>query len=114
MAGIGLHDCGVGARQGDLDRPGGAASLGAASWLSLAAAPVFAIMALITVLQPVEPALLCGAGHAPSFAGMTTMYLLMAAFHLDPWLRMVASRWRVTGRAFRHRAQSSGGRYDVS
>jgi hypothetical protein len=39
---------------------------GAADWLSLAAAPTFAFMAL--------------------------MYLLMSAFHLGRWLRLISSR----------------------
>ena len=65
--------------------------LGAADWLSLAATPTFAVMALVT-----------SAGGADGFCsallrgwplhGMTAMYGLMAVFHAAPWLRLIASR----------------------
>jgi hypothetical protein len=62
---------------------------GAARWLSLAAAPTFAIMALLTLVHSgAEPEMLCTAGHASSpLVGMVPMYLLMSAFHSAPWLK---------------------------
>ena len=66
---------------------------GAAHFLSLAAAPTFAVMALLTGLHDGSmPAMLCAADASP-FTGMVAMYLLMCAFHLPPWLRQI-TRWR--------------------
>ena len=63
---------------------GDAAALGAADWLSLAAAPTFAIMALLTATQHGGPAdILCSAVHGASpLSGMTLMYALMSVFQL--------------------------------
>jgi hypothetical protein len=60
--------------------------------LSLAAAPTFAIMALLTgVLDVGSPNPLCSATqYASPLSGMTVMYLLMTAFHLPPWLKLVS------------------------
>jgi hypothetical protein len=71
-----------------------AASFDAAQWLSLAAAPVFAMMALLTVVQGGDPAnIVCSVAHGSSpLSGMTPMYLLMSAFHSAPWLRWISSR----------------------
>jgi hypothetical protein len=64
-----------------------------ASWLSLAAAPTFAVMALATALQrDGSPDLLCSAAHGSPLAGMVPMYLLMSAFHLAPWLKLFGRR----------------------
>jgi hypothetical protein len=65
---------------------------GAANWLSLAAAPSFALMALLTAVQgPSAADMLCAAAHEGSLlGGMAPMYLLMSAFHLVPWLRLVS------------------------
>jgi len=73
---------------------GQAAPIRAADWLCLAAAPTFAILALLTgVLGGGEPDSLCSAAeHAPSLSGMSPMYLLMSAFHSPPWLRLISSR----------------------
>jgi hypothetical protein len=61
-----------------------------ADWLSLAAAPTFALMALLTALFGTgAPDMLCSAMHASPFSGMAPMYLLMSAFHLAPWLRLI-------------------------
>jgi len=67
---------------------------GATGWISLAAAPTFAIMALLTAVPGGGPAeMLCSAGHAESpLSGMVPMYLLMSAFHTAPWLKLVSSR----------------------
>jgi hypothetical protein len=66
----------------------------ASGLLSLAAAPTFAIMALLTVLQGGGmPEMLCSAGRDGSpLTGMAAMYLLMSAFHLAPWLRILSGR----------------------
>ena len=71
-----------------------AAALGAADWLCLAAAPTFAIMALLTAFSAAaNMTMICSAGQDPSsLGGMVPMYLLMSAFHLAPWLKLVANR----------------------
>jgi hypothetical protein len=64
----------------------------AVDWLCLAATPAFAIMALLTALSS-EPDFLCAAlQHASPLGGMTLMYLLMSAFHLAPWLKLICGR----------------------
>lgn len=67
---------------------------GAAGCLSLAAAPTFAVMALLTgVLGDGEPSPICSAaGDASSFGGMAAMYLLMSLFHSAPWLKLIDRR----------------------
>jgi hypothetical protein len=69
-----------------------AAALRAANWLSLAAAPTFAILALLTgVLNSHAPDMLCLTVHSASpLGGMATMYLAMSVFHLTPWLKLVS------------------------
>lgn len=58
----------------------------AAGWLSFAAAPTFAVMALVTwELGRGAPDMICSADASP-LSGMVPMYLLMSAFHLAPWL----------------------------
>src|SRR5712672_1373282 len=76
------------------DENGAAAALGAAGWLSLAAAPSFAIMALLTgVLGGGPPDMLCSAAQdASPLSGMVPMYLLMSAFHSAPWLKLLQRR----------------------
>jgi len=71
-------------------------TLRADEWLSLAATPAFALMALATAIGgDAAPSLICSAGHgAPLLTGMVTMYLLMSLFHSPPWLRLVGGRWR--------------------
>jgi hypothetical protein len=65
-----------------------------ADWLGLAATPAFAIMALLTgILDGGQPDMLCAAmQHSSPFGGMVSMYLLMSAFHLAPWLKLIF-RW---------------------
>lgn len=74
----------------------GAAAPGIADWLCLAAAPTFALMALVTIVSG-DAAMLCmGANASPltglPLTGMPAMYLLMSAFHLAPWLRVISGR----------------------
>ncbi|HKA71351.1 MAG TPA: hypothetical protein VKE26_06065 [Xanthobacteraceae bacterium] len=79
------------------------AGLGAADWVCLAAAPTFAIMALLTgVLGGGPQDMLCAAApDASPLGGMAWMYMLMSAFHSAPWLKLISSR-----RSGAHRAQS--------
>jgi hypothetical protein len=70
-----------------------AAVMGAADFLYLAAAPTFAIMALLTcVLGGGSPDALCSSVSASPLSGMVPMYLLMSAFHSAPWLKLISSR----------------------
>lgn len=67
------------------------AALRAADWLSLAAAPTFALMAVIAGI-PGGGAhqMSCSAvAHMSPLTGMVPMYALMSAFHATPWLRVV-------------------------
>jgi hypothetical protein len=73
---------------------GKATALDGADWLALAAAPTLAIIAV-----------LLWSGRLPSpLGGMVSMYLVMSAFHLAPWLKVIASR------RSRIRASGSGAR----
>ncbi len=73
-----------------------AAALGAADWISLAAAPTFAIMALFSDILSGGPMdMLCSVERGASpLSGMVLMYLLMSAFHTAPWLKLI-SKWRI-------------------
>ena len=62
-------------------------------WLGLAAAPVFAGMALLTAAQGGPAAILCSAAHGSSpLSGMVPMYVLMSVVHSPPWLGLVSGR----------------------
>jgi hypothetical protein len=80
---------------------GGRPVSSAAGWLGLAAGPTFAIMALWTGLFSGQQGALCMAmqGSSP-MSGMTLMYLLMSAFHVAPWLRLISSRRSGVHKAF--------------
>ena len=68
---------------------------GAADWLSLAAAPTFAVMALVTAIGGGPLDMLCSAMPGASWlGGMVPMYVLMSAFHSAPWIRKLAGRAR--------------------
>jgi hypothetical protein len=73
---------------------GNARTLGAADVLSLAAAPTFAIMALLTgCLGSTGSDAICSAMQGASLlSGMVPMYLLMSAFHSAPWLKLISRR----------------------
>lgn len=72
-------------------RHGGTAARGAAGFLSLAAAPVLAGMAVLTALSgDGVPAALCSFAQGAPLGGMVPMYALMSLFHTAPWLRLLA------------------------
>jgi hypothetical protein len=77
-----------------------AAVLGAADWLGFAAAPTFAIMALMTgVSGGGQMAMMCSTTQdASPLGGMAAMYLLMSAFHSAPWLKLCGRAFRISGR----------------
>jgi hypothetical protein len=76
------------------------AVIGAADFLYLAAAPTFAIMALLTgVPGGGSPDALCTIASASPLGGMVSMYLLMSAFHLAPWLKLISGRRNGAGRS---------------
>jgi hypothetical protein len=63
-----------------------------AAWPALAAAPTFAVMAIVITL-PGDAGLGMICAAAPlSLSGMAPMYLLMSLFHSAPWLKLIASR----------------------
>jgi hypothetical protein len=79
----------------EMGRPAASgAALRTADWLNLAAAPTFAVMALLTAVPGDGPldALCAAARGASPLGGMTVMYLLMSAFHAAPWLRLICAR----------------------
>ena len=86
--------CHANAAGGASSDDGAAAALGIAKWLSLAATPTFAIMALLTgVVGGGPPDGLCAAAQdASPLSGMAPMYLLMSAFHSAAWLKLVSGR----------------------
>ncbi len=69
-------------------------SVGALDWLHLAAAPTFAVMAVLTaVLGGGMVGMLCsGMLDASPITGMVPMYVLMSVFHSAPWLRLIRAR----------------------
>ena len=68
---------------------------GAVGFLHLAAAPTFAVMALLTgVLGSGSPDALCSVAGASPLSGMVPMYLLMSAFHSAPWLKLLSGLGR--------------------
>lgn len=76
------------------EQRGNAAVFGAGDWLCLAAAPTFAVMALLTGMCGGGPSeMLCSAAQEASpLSGMVPMYVLMAAFHSAPWLKLIFGR----------------------
>ena len=74
-----------------------AAALGAAGWLGLAAAPTFAVMALLTCMSSGSADMMCSAAQGVSpVSGMVPMYVLMSAFHSTPWLKLISRRRSAT------------------
>jgi hypothetical protein len=61
-----------------------------AEWLALAASPVFVMMALLTGIADDSPVnVLCSMSRGLPLSGMPAMYLLMSAFHVAPWLKLI-------------------------
>jgi hypothetical protein len=88
-----------------------AAALGTAGWLGLAAAPTFAVMALLTCVPGGDADMMCSAAHGASLlSGMVPMYVLMSAFHSEPWLKLISRRRSATRRS----SQMGSGRATVS
>jgi hypothetical protein len=66
-------------------------------WLHLAAAPAFALMALVTATsESSAPMALCSGGTSFGLGGMVPMYVLMAVFHSKPWLNLFSLRGSMT------------------
>jgi hypothetical protein len=62
-------------------------------WLGLAAAPTFAVMAIMTFVSGGDADMMCGALHGLSvLGGMAPMYVLMSAFHAGPWVKLILRR----------------------
>jgi hypothetical protein len=81
------------ATRDDTGRRSHAAALGAAGWLGLAAAPTFAVMALLTCVPSGSADMMCSAAQGVSpLSGMVPMYVLMSAFHSTPWLKLIFRR----------------------
>jgi hypothetical protein len=70
------------------DGEGATVALGPGELLRLAATPTFTVLALLTGLGGTPMDGLCASGHGVPLTGMVTMYLLMSAFHLPPWLSL--------------------------
>jgi hypothetical protein len=75
-------------------------TLDAADWLGLAAAPIFAIMALLAEIFN-DPSMIICAAMKDLFplGGMVPMYVLMSVIHLSPWLKLKSNRRRAIRRA---------------
>ena len=86
-----MSDIGIGTGS-EIPQTTRAAPLGIADWLGLAAAPTFAAMALLTCIHTGEGVMSCLGADASLLTGMPVMYLLMSAFHLAPWLRVISGR----------------------
>jgi hypothetical protein len=72
-----------------------AGAVRAADLLVFAASPTFAIMALLTGVPGGDSAgMICSSAHGSPLNGMTTMYLLMSAFHAAPWLKVIRKHSR--------------------
>ena len=75
------------------DDEGDVAALVVARWLRFAAAPIFTTMALLAVVFDSNmPSMLCSAAGSSTLDGMAPMYLLMTAFRLGPWLKLISRR----------------------
>ena len=64
---------------------------GAGAWIGLAASPSFAMMALIEALHAPTLSICSGTAAMLPWNGMAQMYLLMALFHVSPWIGRVTT-----------------------
>ena len=71
-----------------------AIACGAADSLHLAAAPAFALMAVLTAVQDgsAHQMTCMGMAGASPLSSMSLMYLLMSAFHAAPWVKLAVRR----------------------
>jgi hypothetical protein len=76
----------------ETERRGDAAALGMAGWLGLAAAPTFAVMAVLSGLSGGADMMCPAADGVSVLSGMVPMYVLMSAFHVVPWLKLISRR----------------------
>jgi hypothetical protein len=90
---------------------GKAAKLAAADCLSFAAAPIFALMALLAGVFGGASGMHSSGMHGfyGLIDGMALMYLLMSVFHAAPWLTLLAIRRAAAARPAR-RADSRASR----
>lgn len=80
------------AARNETERRGNAA-LGTPRIVTLAAAPIFAAMAVLTGMSGGHADILCSAMHGASpLSGMVPMYVLMSLFHSGPWLKLISRR----------------------
>lgn len=72
----------------------GSAIFGASNCLRFAAAPTFAIMALLGGIRGGSmPDMLCSTTQDGSWlTGMVPMYVLMSLFHAPPWFELIIGR----------------------
>ena len=77
-------------------------------WLSLAASPIFAAMALASAAALGGPMdALCRPGSSWPLDGMVVMYLLMCAFHAAPWLKRLGDRRAIDNRSVEEESECS-------
>ena len=70
------------------------AAINIADGLALVASPIFAGMAVLTGMSGGNTAeMVCSAQHTSPLTGMATMYVLMSAFHVAPWVRLIRMRF---------------------
>ena len=78
-----------------------------AEWLSLAAAPTFAAMALATAAVSGPADALCASGSGWPLDGMVLMYLLMGVFHVAPLLNWLGYRRANDARSIEEESECS-------
>lgn len=61
----------------------------AGRWLSLAAAPSFALMTALSAYGA-DGDMICSTHDGSMLGGMAPMYLLMSLFHCGPWLKLLS------------------------
>ena len=60
-----------------------------AKWIRLAAAPLFCVLACLSLLTPSGGVACISTPAAFAFQDMGVMYLLMSLVHLPPWLTLL-------------------------
>lgn len=87
-----MTQIGQGKYVGDTDRSNDRriTTFGVADLLHLAATPIFALMALLTAISGSGPMTCMGMTESSPLGSMGFMYLLMAVFHVAPWVRLAS------------------------